>query len=58
MQTQSQQGARFDGQDEQVFDQGRAIGLPFIAAKRQVVLESNKDNVVFETGQMKLRGQR
>ncbi len=56
LQTQSQQGARFDGQGETVFDNGRAVALPFIAAKREVVLESNKDNVVFETGQMKLRG--
>ena len=39
-----------------MFDNGRAVALPFIAAKREVVLESNKDNVVFETGQMKLRG--
>jgi hypothetical protein len=53
---ETRQGPRFDGKKEVEYDEKRATALEFINAKRAVVAASNRDNVVFESGTMKLAG--
>lgn len=56
MQTETQQGDRVDGQPEADFEQGSEIGIKMIAEKRLVLIANNKDNIVYEQGVLRLRG--
>jgi hypothetical protein len=53
---ETRQGPRFDGKKEVEYDEKRATALEFVNAKRAVVVANNRDNVVFESGTMKLAG--
>jgi hypothetical protein len=52
----SQQGPRFDGQTQATFNQKNGTAVGFINKRRQILTENNRDNVVFEEGAMRLRG--
>lgn len=52
----SNQGGRYDGQPEAQMDAGDDAALQLNSLKRQVLIDSNKDNVVLETGVMQLKG--
>lgn len=56
MKHDSQQGQRVDGQPEEDFEQGSEVGIAMIEEKRTVLIANNKDNIVFEDGTMRLRG--
>jgi hypothetical protein len=56
MMVQTQQGGRFDGQKEAVFNAQQGDAVSFVAAKRATLMANNRDNVVFESGDMRLRG--
>jgi hypothetical protein len=56
LQVQSQQGSRIDGKKEAELEQGEAGVVDFLNAKRAVLMAQNRDNVVFETGMLRLRG--
>ena len=56
LEAQTQQGARYDGQSAESVAEGDALALKFNGEKRRVLIENNKDNVVFETGNMRLKG--
>jgi hypothetical protein len=56
MQTQTQQGMRVDGQAEADVNAGAQIGVQMVNEKRRVLIENNRDNVVYETGTMRLKG--
>ncbi|MGO8915385.1 MAG: hypothetical protein ACLQJR_05705 [Stellaceae bacterium] len=52
----SRQGPRFDNQKEAAYDAGRAIALAQVNAKVQQLILQNQDNIVFESGTMRIRG--
>lgn len=52
----TQQGPRFDGQPEAKHDKDMNVLQGFTGQRRDVLKENNRDNVVFETGAMRLRG--
>lgn len=56
MEVQTQQGPRFDGQAESMHEkqQGRAVG--FVSDRRATLIANNRDNVVFESGGLRIRG--
>lgn len=56
MQLQTNQGGRFDGQDAAAVQTGRGDMADWLATRRQVLIEQNRDNVLFETGSLTLRG--
>jgi hypothetical protein len=56
MVVQTQQGPRVDGQKQTEQERRNGIAMTFLNEKRRVLLESNRDNVVFESGSMRLRG--
>lgn len=47
---------RYDGQPEAVVKEGDDKAIKTINGKRRVLVESNKDNVVWEAGQAQLKG--
>lgn len=53
---QTQQGARLDGLPRQVQDERWPDAIDFINRRRATILEQNRDNVVFESGSIGLRG--
>lgn len=56
MEATTNQGMRTDGQPEAAYDEGNAAGVGLTAEKRRVLIANNKDNVVFESGSMRLKG--
>jgi hypothetical protein len=56
MELQSQQGERIDNQHEAEHEKRARSAADFVERRRQVIVEQNKDNVVFEVGTMRLRG--
>lgn len=56
VETTSQQGIRTDGLPEAEHDESNDEGVKLLADKRRVLIENNRDNVVFEQGTMQLRG--
>lgn len=56
MQAQTQQGQRIDGQVESEYEAGESVGIQMVGEKRQVLIASNKDNVVLERGLVRMRG--
>ncbi len=56
MLVQSQQGPRIDGLKEAAYNKGKSDYFNFLAKKRQVLMDSNKDNVVWESGRLVLKG--
>jgi hypothetical protein len=53
---ETQHGARIDGKPEAAVDNGRVEGLAMSDEKRRILIESNRDNVVYEAGEMQLQG--
>jgi hypothetical protein len=53
---QTEQGPRLDGQPEAVFNQKGKTAGDFVNERRAALMANNKDNVAFETGAMRLRG--
>jgi hypothetical protein len=56
MQVDTQQGPRFDGQPESKYNDGTSVTDAFISNRRGVLRDNNKDIVLFEQGNMRLRG--
>lgn len=56
METQTRQGARLDGLPEDALLQNRGDVIAWLDQRRRVLVESSRDNVVFENGAMTLRG--
>lgn len=56
MQVQTNQGARIDAQPESLFNQGRTDYVAWLDYRRESLVRSNRDNVVFESGTMVLKG--
>lgn len=56
MEVATQQGQRYDAQDEAEYNKRQATNTDFATQRREVLLNNNRDNVVFETGAMRLRG--
>jgi hypothetical protein len=56
MQEQSSQWLRYDGKSAGASKSGEGQVIDQINDKRRILIENNKDNVVFETGSMRLRG--
>lgn len=56
MQVQTNQGMRVDGQDEQAMRTGRGELQGWLDQRRGVLVANNRDNVVFESGQLVLKG--
>ena len=50
------QGPRFDGKKADEFNRQSVSAVDFVNQKRQVLMDQNKDNVVFESGSMTLKG--
>jgi hypothetical protein len=53
---ESQQGSRVDGQPASVVQKGHDDVVGFFNDRRATLMAQNKDNVVYEAGEMKLRG--
>lgn len=56
MQLQTNQGQRTDGQGEAALQSGRGELLSWLDKRRRTIVESNRDNVVFESGSLSLKG--
>ncbi len=56
MLAQSQQGPRFDLQKEAQYEQISGDFFAFLSKRRQVLMDSNKDNVVWESGRVVFMG--
>jgi len=56
LQVQSQQGPRIDGKKQGDYDTGNQNVLDYMIAKRKLLANLNRDNVVFEKGAAELRG--
>jgi len=56
LQVQSNQGFRVDGQKESVFQTQGGLLIDFVTRRRDVLVQNNRDNVVFESGTMQLKG--
>lgn len=56
MRLQTEQGLRIDGQAEAESQSRQKDALSLLDAKRNVIIENNKDNVVLEEGRMVLKG--
>ena len=56
MRTDSQQGARADGLPEAAYKAGQNVSVANLNAKRAILIANNADNVVFEQGDLVLRG--
>jgi len=56
MRQQSQQGVRYDGKQEDEVRDGAGVVIGMLNEKRRILIENNKDNVVFEAGAMTLKG--
>lgn len=56
MEATTNQGIRTDGQPEAAYDAGNAAGVGLTKEKRRVLIANNKDNVVLESGSMRLKG--
>jgi hypothetical protein len=56
MEIQTQQGPRVDGQKQSDIERANGVVDTFLGEKRRVIRETNRDNVVFEAGGMRLRG--
>jgi hypothetical protein len=52
----SNQGGRYDGQSEAGVTQGDQDAVDMVNQKRRILIENNKDNVVLETGYMRVKG--
>jgi hypothetical protein len=50
------QGPRFDGKKADEFNRQSVSAIDFVNAKRQLLIDQNKDNVVFEAGSMSIKG--
>jgi len=56
LQVDTNQGFRADGQPEQVNDQRTGDLVDFAVARRKILVSNNRDNVVFEDGEIEMRG--
>lgn len=56
LEVHTQQGARFDGAPEAEYRRQAALGYAFASDRRQTLIDNNKDNVVFEDGNVAFRG--
>ncbi|HEX5678791.1 MAG TPA: hypothetical protein VFX91_12570 [Alcanivorax sp.] len=56
MQQQTQQGLRVDGKAENDVVSGRGAMIDWLDRRREVIVQNNRDNVVFEEGSMTLKG--
>lgn len=56
MQVQTNQGGRFDSQKEQELLAGKGALQSWLDERRAILVANNRDNVVFESGQMVLKG--
>lgn len=56
MRIETQQGNRIDGQPEADLESGSEVGLEMVREKRLVLIANNKDNIVYEQGALRLRG--
>lgn len=56
MQLQTNQGPRFDGQGEGAYRAGVGEMDQWLRSRRELLVKANRDNVVFEAGNMTLRG--
>lgn len=56
MQVQTQQGPRFDGQPESEYEKRMGVNVGFVTQRRDILMNNNRDNVVFEDGTMQIQG--
>lgn len=56
MQLQTNQGMRIDGQSAEAKTSGDADLNAWLTGRRKIIVEANRDNVVFESGSMTLKG--
>ncbi|HKT53699.1 MAG TPA: hypothetical protein VJP88_04565 [Caulobacteraceae bacterium] len=56
MRVSTNQGGRYDGQAQAALSKGDEDALNLNNAKRQIIIDANQDNVVFEAGSMRLKG--
>lgn len=56
LEVETNQGERIDGLSADAYSEGSSSAVEAIAAKRKILVDTNKDNVVFERGSMVLKG--
>ncbi len=56
MQLQTNQGQRIDSQGKDAVQKGKGDLQKWLDERRRIIIESNRDNVVFESGSMTLKG--
>lgn len=56
MQAQTQQVVRIDGKSEAKLQTGRGEYIEWIDGRRAILAENNRDNVIFESGTMNIKG--
>lgn len=54
--TVSMQGPRYDGAPAVDMGKGNSSAVAFMDERRQLLIDQNRDNIVFESGSMRLRG--